>query len=449
MTVCVRWKRVLLQIPSICDVMHISFRKGAVSLERVRTFLRRSGTRPLYITLLWDDHNWIPVSVEYSDGPEEPTSREEIMAGVHLVLVIQELYAHVHRWREFTLRTTSVVQIYQALSLMSRPSIHPAHMLEKLHLQLIHNKNHATHHRHEQSLFPSSTPPIRDLLLFGVTCDWLPPSMLSSHLLNFWIHNKVYEIDDVVSHLFGGLPNLQSLSLEPEPQTIVSLSRRPITLPQLRSLAIKSRSMGNWAHDFLRNVCMPNLRILTLDGVGEEYSEEPLRWRGPSSHECILEALVELADRDAVENSLSYCLELDELHFFNFTQDAKAVLVHRLYKQMTAVKTLTLGPGAPDKNAALAKGLLPTPSGLADLPLPGLRTLILFDVPNDVVRGVVLERTSAAAPLKELYYREEVVDKKHKSISNDWSHHVGKYHCVDSLKSFRYGDIVERQWSQL
>ncbi|OAX37575.1 hypothetical protein K503DRAFT_225957 [Rhizopogon vinicolor AM-OR11-026] len=161
MSVCLRWKSLLLQIPSIWDVLHISFHEGAASLEHAHTFLRRSGTCSLYITLLWDDYNLIPQAVPDEDdlNVEEPASREEIMTGVHLGFVIYELYAQVYRWREFTLRATSVAQMYHALGLMSRPSIHTAHILEKLHLQLVHNKNHTTHHRNEPSLSPAQHLP--------------------------------------------------------------------------------------------------------------------------------------------------------------------------------------------------------------------------------------------------------------------------------------------------
>jgi hypothetical protein len=64
MAVCQRWKRVLLQISPIWDTLHISFGEGTAPLEHARTssFLRRSATRPLYITLRWDDLAWIPIS---------------------------------------------------------------------------------------------------------------------------------------------------------------------------------------------------------------------------------------------------------------------------------------------------------------------------------------------------------------------------------------------------
>ncbi|KAG2338255.1 hypothetical protein BDR05DRAFT_1004395 [Suillus weaverae] len=151
-------------------VLEISFREGAAALEHARTFLQRSGSRLIQITFLWDDPTWIvPFDrdvIARGGGGLSPASREEIMAGAHLGMVIQELYAHVHRWREFTLRTTSITHTYQALSLMSRRSIHPARGLEKLHLQLVPNPPHAAHHVNEPSLFPGSAPPIRDLFFF-------------------------------------------------------------------------------------------------------------------------------------------------------------------------------------------------------------------------------------------------------------------------------------------
>ncbi|OJA16822.1 hypothetical protein AZE42_13667, partial [Rhizopogon vesiculosus] len=256
--VCERWECVLSQIPSIWTTLQVSFREGAASLEHVRTFLRLSGTNPLKITLLWDDLCWNTLPDEGGRGMEleAPVVRKGIVAGTHLVLVIQELYAHVHRWRE----TTSTVHMYQALSLMSRPSVHPAGILEKLHLQLVHNENHATHHIDEPSLFPGSSPPIRDLVLFGINWAWLSPSKaLSSHLVNLRMHFVSRTNDDgdrlhlnveALSQLLGGLPNLQSLSLELD---IYDLSTMPpIVLPRLCSLAIASGSMEHWAPDFLR-----------------------------------------------------------------------------------------------------------------------------------------------------------------------------------------------------
>ncbi|OAX37574.1 hypothetical protein K503DRAFT_225958 [Rhizopogon vinicolor AM-OR11-026] len=219
---------------------------------------------------------------------------------------------------------------------------------------------------------------------------------------------------------------------------------RPIMLPQLRSLAIKARSMGKWADGFFRNVCMPILRILILDRVGPDPDESDWGSDGDSQG-GILEALARFTDRNIVKISPSYRLELDELHFLNFSHNAGAALVHRLYTQMTTVKVLTLGPSALDRNAALAMGLLPARSGLPDLPLPALPALILFDVPRDVVRRIVLQRMSVAGSLEELFYRE----KEDKRVPNDWRHQAKKYHRIGSLKSFRYSDIVGRRWSEL
>ncbi|OJA11896.1 hypothetical protein AZE42_07646 [Rhizopogon vesiculosus] len=186
---------------------------------------------------------------------------------------------------------------------------------------------------------------------------------------------------------------------------------------------------------------MPDLRILTLDGVGKEYIDAY-----GITHEGVLRELVRLTDPDIMEDSC--LLELDELHLLNFTHRADAALIHRLYTQLVTVKVLTLGPGARDNNVALRMGLLPAPYGLADIPLPGLRTLIDFDVPKDVLRHAVLERTSFAGPLEELYYRE-TGNKSNTSVTNDWQDRVEKYHRIDSLESYRYSDIVGRQWSEL
>lgn len=179
-------------------MLEISFREGAAALEHARTFLQRSKSRLIQITLLWDDPTWIvPFHWDEMEGRESPpTLREETMAGVHLGFVIQELYAHVHRWREFMLRTTSITHTYQAFSLMSHPSIHPAHGLEKLHLQFVHNPHHAAHHIREPSLFPGSVPPIRDLLLFGISWAWPSLSMLSSNLVDLRIHYDACMNDD-------------------------------------------------------------------------------------------------------------------------------------------------------------------------------------------------------------------------------------------------------------
>ncbi|OJA17500.1 hypothetical protein AZE42_09411 [Rhizopogon vesiculosus] len=314
--VCERWKCVLLQMSSLWSVLQISFREGAASLEHARTFLRRSGTHPLKITLLWDDLAWINPGEIEDNYPTEgvPPSRQVFMAGIHLVFLMQELYAHVHRWCEFTLRTTSVVHTIQALSIMSRPSVHPVSVLEKLHLQLVHNEEHAHHYIHEPSLFPGSAPPIRDLLLFGTSCAWLSSSMLSSHVVNLRMHYEGFNHDDdtrtvLLSQLSGGLSNLQSLSLELELCVgILQLDVRGlITLPQLHSLAIKSRS--DWPVDFFRNIRMPNLRILTLDRV---------RSRSGAIDLTIIEELVRLTDPDIMKDPTKFLLELDELHLLHF-----------------------------------------------------------------------------------------------------------------------------------
>jgi hypothetical protein len=95
-------------------------------------------------------------------------------------------------------------------------------MLENLHLHLVYNRIQANHRFDELSLFPGSASPIRDLLLSGIACAWLPPSTLLSHLVNLWIHCDAYTMDDVLSQLSGGFPNLQKLS--PELKTLVSHS---------------------------------------------------------------------------------------------------------------------------------------------------------------------------------------------------------------------------------
>ncbi|KAJ8588557.1 hypothetical protein M405DRAFT_819506 [Rhizopogon salebrosus TDB-379] len=441
--VCQRWKCLLSQMPSIWTVLQISFHEGAASLERARTFLRRSGTHPLNITLLWDNLDWVdPPELKDSHrmaGEPPGPSFDSIMAGIDLVLLLQELYAHVHRWREFTLRVTSVTHMYQALALMSRPSSLPVHMLEKLHLQLVHN-THAAHYIHESVLFPGSAPPIRDLLLFGIHSAWLSSSIPPSHLVNLRVYYYDAMNDDdpgliVFSQLEDGFPNLQSLSLELDIIPVYHVEPMcPISLPQLRSLAIKSRGMEQWVVDFLCNASMPNLRILTLDGVGSKHTDLT----------DIIRELVRLTDPDTRRNPSIHPLKLHELHLLNSTYDANVKLVRRLYRQLAAVKVLTLGPGAGDKNTALAKGLLPAPDGLGDFPLPGLRALIIFDAPERLVRRVIQKRALVAGPLEELYYyTEDEVE------SDDWQHQVEKYHLVDDVKSFRHSDIVGRQWGKL
>ncbi|KAG1784929.1 uncharacterized protein HD556DRAFT_1451241 [Suillus plorans] len=427
--VCEHWHSLVSQTPSMWTVLEISFREGAAALEHARTFLQRSGSCLIQITILWDNPAWIvPVYenlVERSGGVLPPQSREEIMAGVHLGSVIQELHAHVHRWHEFTLRTTSIAHTYQALSLMSRPSVHPACGLEKLHLQFIHNSRHATHFIGEPSLFPGSAPPIRDLLLFGITWAWPSSSMLSSNLTNLRIHYDTHMNEynsragpeaEMLSQLLGALINLRTLALEVNLQ---SFDTHTIKLPRLHSLAIKSRTIDCWGTEFLHNVQMPDLRILTLCVTAEQLDD---------SIEYFLDELVNLTDSEDP-------LELDELHLFNFAQYVDAGFLHRLYTQMSKVKTLTLGPGEDYNNLVLATALLPTSSRLQDLPLPGLQTLVVFDVPKQLIRCIVLERQSLAGPLEELYcsYPEG-------NETDDWQLQVKKFYRIGHLKSTHYTD---------
>ncbi|KAG2032902.1 hypothetical protein BDR03DRAFT_968953 [Suillus americanus] len=441
MGVCKHWYSLLYQTPSMWTVLEISFREGAAALEHARTFLQRSGSCLVQITLLWDDPTWIvPVHKDEiaSGGGLPPPSREEIMAGVYLGFVIQELYAHVHRWCKFTLRTTSITHTYQALSLMSRPSIHPANRLEKLHLQFIHNPRHAAHHINEPSLFPGSAPPIRDLLLFGTSWAWISSSMLSSNLVDLRIHYDGLMNEDggnsrtgpeakMLWQFLGALVNLRTLVLEVD---FESCDVDTIELPRLHSLTIKSGTMTSWAVEFLGQAQMPDLRILTLCVTSED----------SDSVEGILDGvLIDLTDSEDSENPL----ELDELHLFNFV-DADAELLHRLYTQMPTLKTLTLGPGSNVNNLALAMGLLPTPNGLG-FPLPGLQTLVVFDIPKHLVRRIVLERQSLAGPLEELHYRYRE-NREDEGVPDDWQHQVEKYYRIGHLKSARYTDVVARRW---
>ncbi|KAG1739585.1 hypothetical protein EDB19DRAFT_840045 [Suillus lakei] len=409
MGVCQRWHCLVSQTPTLWTVLQISFGDGAASLEYARTLLQRSGTHPLKITLLWNDpHNpfsGVPGRASPSYDDDLPAPVDETVAGAYLVLIIMELYAHVHRWCEFTLRTTSQIHIRQALLLMSRPSVHPARMLEKLHLQLVHDQFNADPVHYGPLIFPGSASPINDLILFGMSWSWLSPTVFSSHLVNLRIHYRIYEVNrntsttaKKLSQLLGALVNLQTLALEVDMDPLATDIMSPIELPQLHYLAIKSWRMDCWAVDFLHNVQMPNLRILILDGV--DYGN---LLAIVDVHD-ILQELIRLTQK----NSSGSSLELDELHLVNFAYSVDDQLLHRLYKQMTSVKVLTLGPGAYTENDALAMGLLPTPRGLVDFPLPGLRTLVIFDVPRHIVRRIVLERLSLTAPLEELYYRGEL-----------------------------------------
>jgi hypothetical protein len=197
-----------------------------------------------------------------------------------------------------------------------------------------------------------------------------------------------------------------------------SFDTKTIELPHLHNLAIQSGTMGSWAVTFLQNVEMPVLRILTMCVTTEN----------PCSVEGLIDELVNLTDSEDSEDPL----ELDELHLINFVLDRiDADLLHRLYTQMPTVETLTLG-------------LLPTRGGLSGLPLSGLWTLVVFDIPKQLIWRIVLERQSLAGPLEELYCRYNEAN-----AADDWQHQVKKYHRIDSLKSARYTDVIARQWSYL
>ncbi|KAG2060557.1 hypothetical protein BDR06DRAFT_947910, partial [Suillus hirtellus] len=458
MCVCKRWRRLMSQIPTLWTVLQISFGDCAASLEKVRTFLKLSETHLLKITLLWNDphnpFNGAPrrISSSYDLNTNPPAPVDESIAGAYLVLIILELYAHVHRWREFTLRTTSKTHIRQALVLMSRPSVHPVHLLEKLRLQLVHDQLKVDRrYYHEPLIFPGSTPPINDLILFGNSWSWLSPSKFPSHLVNLRIHyctdggnRNAATTTNALLQLLGALVNLQTLALELDIDPLLRAYISPVALPRLHYLAMKSRKMRCWIEDFLHFLHMPNLRILTLDGVSSKFMLIEIQFEG------ILQELIRLTKK----NPSSSLLELDELHLVNFAHRADPQLLHHLYKQMTSVKVLTLGPGAFYANDGFAMGLLPTSRESTDFPLPGLRTLVVFYIPRSFVRRIVLGRLSLIGPLEELYYQEldsRPVPEEEEDIivPDDWQHQVEKYHRIDNLKSNRYCDVISRQWSYL
>ncbi|KAG1727065.1 uncharacterized protein EDB91DRAFT_1254033 [Suillus paluster] len=214
----------------------------------------------------------------------------------------------------------------------------------------------------------------------------------------------------------------------------------PMELPHLHcSLTVKSQRMEFWIAHFFHKIHMPHLRILILDGVAFEYDLTEVDF------ESILQGLTRLPNSDIMESPSSFP-ELDELHLVNFAPRADTALFHCLYNQMASIKLLTLGPGGLNEYDPLAIALLPTPHGQADLPLPRLRTLIIFDVRKDIVRHVVLERLSLAGPLEELchhdsedsYEEEWDEEKQDESVPDDWQHQVEKYYCIDRLKSERY-----------
>ncbi|KAG1775809.1 hypothetical protein EV702DRAFT_1234084 [Suillus placidus] len=346
--------------------VQISFGDGTASLEQVRTFLQLSGTHPLKITLLWDDphnpFNGVPrrASPSYDHNLNLPAPVDESVACAYLVLIIlvQELHAHVHRWREFMLRTISKTHTRQALILLSRPSVYPAHMLEKLHLQLVHSQLNIDPDYHGPSIFPGSASPINDLIFSA-------PVGPDFHPLCF------HHISPICGYTTAQMTVTKTPALELDMDPLLTDVMSPIVLPRLHYLAMKSSKMDCWIADFLHNVHMPNLRILTLDGVSCEFMLIEIEFEG------ILQELIRLTKT----NSSSSLLELDELHVVDFAHRADPRPLRRLYKKMTSVKVLTLGAGAFYANDAFTMGLLPTPHRLADFPLPGVRNLIIFDIP--------------------------------------------------------------------
>lgn len=240
-----------------------------------------------------------------------------------------------------------------------------------------------------------------------------------------------------VPQLLGALVNLRTLTLELE--LLRYDATMSIELPNLHSLAIKSRSMTSWAVDFLHSVKMPSLRILTLCVATLDKV---------NSVEGVFNELATLTDPDEhdpdEDDPSSYPFELDELHLLNFSHQEHSSLIHRLFLQMAVAETLTLGPRAYGDNVALAMALLPTPYGMPDLAFPNLRTLIAFDVPKNVMRHIVLERTSLAGPLEELYYH---YDREDESVRDDWQHEVEKYHRIHHMDCERVQDFVDKRWS--
>jgi hypothetical protein len=207
-----------------------------------------------------------------------------------------------------------------------------------------------------------------------------------------------------------------------------------IKLPHLHSLAIKSCSIPSWAVKFLQNVKMPVLRNLTLCRA----------LRNLRGVECLIHELVKLTDP---ENSADP-LELNELHLINVEIDhLDSDVLRRLYTQMSTVETLTLGPGNRGDNLALATELLPTSRGLPDLPLPRLRSLVVFDIPEQLLRRIVLERQSLARPLEVLHCCSNEGDMA--CEGNDQQYQPKNCNRISSLKSGHYTDVVARQWTVL
>ncbi|KAG1819394.1 hypothetical protein DFJ58DRAFT_434255 [Suillus subalutaceus] len=321
-------------------------------------------------------------------------------------------------------------------------------MLEKLHLQLVHGQFDEDPVHYGPLIFPGSASPISDLTLFGMSWSWLSPTVFSSHIVNLRIHYciPVHEDDrdtsttaKVLSQLLGALVNLQTLALEVDMDPLAADIMSPIELPHLHYLAIKSWTMNCWTAKFLHNVHMPNLRILTLDGVN--YDFELME----ADFEDILHELIRLTKEDPSNSPL----ELDELHLVNFTHRADPQLLHCLYKKWPLSR---YSPSGQQRRTRMMHGQWDCSQRLADwqISLPGLRTLLLFDVSRDVVRHIVLERLSLTGPLEELYYREEKgQEKQNEIIPDDWQHQVEKYHRIGDVKSERYCDVVNRRWSYL
>ncbi|KAG1727070.1 uncharacterized protein EDB91DRAFT_1086543 [Suillus paluster] len=195
---------------------------------------------------------------------------------------------------------------------------------------------------------------------------------------------------------------------------------------------------------------MPHLRILTWDENAYKYNIMT-----DIDFEGTLEGLARLPNFDIIDSPIPFP-ELDKLHIIHFTP-ANAGLFHRLYKQMASIKVLALGPGSLNEYDELVIALLPASHRLVDLPLPRLRTPIIFNVRKDIVWCVVLERLPLAGPLEELYYQnleeyykeeQEQEQEQDESVPDDWQDQVEKYYRIGQ-RSERYCDVVVRQWSYL
>ncbi|KAG6335962.1 hypothetical protein ID866_3115 [Astraeus odoratus] len=399
--ICRHWRNVALETPSLWNKIYISD-DDSPPFDRVTTYLQRSKSLPLDITIGWEPSDYVEQLVEL---PED----------VDFEALLALLVPHIPKWRYLRVDVTSYEHMFIFLKTVADPSIPAASQLEELELHHYEDSESLIFLRpdlaHHITIFNGSTPPLKSVDLWGVHVDWNQSWLRSANLLALQL---AYHTEDVrpswaaFSTMLRRSPALEMLYLissgpsgppsewiiEPGAVEWDADTSSPILLQSLTELVL-AFNPPSYVAELLRRLCMPGLKRLTLDFADDDYTDLVLQLVGPATS-----VLTPFGGRPR-----SLLRTIEDLKIAGLPCDNRSV--DRLYDQLVNLKTL---------NLSMIYLALPffdrlfphqTPSGSSSVVLPALTSLSVSGVAGERLRELVTARKDAGVPLRTVYVEQD------------------------------------------